>query len=102
MDIATFSGIIVFGGFVFAAIYLGEGIAGFKPFLNAEAFLIVMGGTFCALLVNFPLSSVIGLTKVVRKVLSSKGEDTSRLVSTFVSLSQKVRLPGAGSDARPR
>jgi chemotaxis protein MotA len=94
MDIATFSGIIVFGGFVFAAIFLGEGIHGFKPFLNAEAFLIVMGGTFCALLVNFPLSSVIGVTKVLRKVLSSKGEDTSRLVTTFLSLSQKAKKEG--------
>ena len=94
MDIATFSGIIVFGGFVFAAIYLGEGIHGFKPFLNVEAFLIVMGGTFCALLVNFPLSSVINSTKVLKKVLTTKGEDTSKLVSTFVSLSQKAKKEG--------
>jgi len=64
MDIATFTGILVFMGFVVAAIYHGEGMAGFKPFLNAEAFLIVMGGTFCALLINFPLSSVISVGKV--------------------------------------
>ncbi len=94
MDIATFSGIIVFLGFVFGAVYLGEGRAGFQPLLNIEAFLIVMGGTFCALLVNYPLSSVIGVTRVLRKVLASKGEDTSRLVSTFVALSQKAKREG--------
>ena len=94
MDIATFTGIVVFAGFVFGAIYMQEGIAGFKPFMNLEAFMLVMGGTFCALLVNFPLSSVIGVGKVLKKVMTSKGEDTSKLVSTFVSLSQKAKKEG--------
>jgi chemotaxis protein MotA len=94
MDIATFTGIIVFAGFVFGAIYMQEGIAGFKPFLNLEAFMLVLGGTFCALLVNFPLSSVISVGKVLKKVMTSKGEDTSKLVSTFVALSQKAKKEG--------
>jgi len=94
MDIATFSGIIVFMGFVLGAVYLQEGISGFKPFMNIEALLVVMGGTFCALLVNFPLSKVIGLGRVLKKVMASKGEDTSKLVSTFVSLSQKSKKEG--------
>ncbi|MDA8131671.1 MAG: motility protein A, partial [Elusimicrobia bacterium] len=94
MDIATLTGIVVFFGFVVVSVYMGEGMAGFKPFLNAEAFLIVMGGTFCALLVNFPLSSVISVGKVLKKVMASKGEDTSKLVSTFVALSQKAKREG--------
>lgn len=94
MDIATFSGIIVFFGFVIGAVYLGQGIAGFKPFINLEAFLIVMGGTFCAILINYPLSAVIKVGNVLKQVLTSKGEDTSRLVSTFVSLSQKAKKEG--------
>jgi chemotaxis protein MotA len=94
MDIATFSGLIVFAGFVFGSIYLGDGMAGFKPFMNLEALMIVMGGTFCALLVNYPLSAVIKVGTVLRKVFTSKGEDTSRLVSTFVTLSQKAKKEG--------
>ena len=94
MDIGTLSGIVVFMGFVLGSVYLQEGIAGFKPFMNIEAFLIVMGGTFCALLVNFPLSSVIGSGKILKKVLTTKGEDTSKLVTTFVSLSQKAKKEG--------
>ena len=46
MDIATLLGIFVGIGLVFLAVFLGEGMNGFKPFLNAEALLIVMGGTF--------------------------------------------------------
>jgi chemotaxis protein MotA len=94
MDIATLTGIIIFLGFVFGAIYHGGGVEGFRPFLNMEAALIVMGGTFCALLINFPLSSVISSGKILKKVLTTKGEDTSRLVSTFVSLAQKAKKEG--------
>ncbi|MCG2726348.1 MAG: MotA/TolQ/ExbB proton channel family protein [Elusimicrobia bacterium] len=94
MDIATFTGIVVFSGFVVIAVYLGEGIAGFKPFLNVEAFLVVIGGTLCAILVNYPLSDVLGLGKVLKKVLTSKGEDTSKIVSTFVSLTKKAKIDG--------
>ena len=94
MDIATFSGIIVFAGFVVASVYLGEGWAGFKPFMNVEAFLVVLGGTACAILVNYPMSALIGVGKVLKQVLTSKGEDTSKLVSTFVTLSQKAKKEG--------
>ncbi len=95
MDIATISGVIVFLGFVFGAIYMGGGgIAGFKPFINLEAFLIVMGGTFCAILINYPLSAVIRVGRVLKQVLTSKGEDTSQLVSTFAALSQKAKKEG--------
>jgi len=94
MDIATISGIIIFFGFVVASVYMGEGLSGFKPFMNVEAFLIVMGGTACAILVNYPMSAVIGVGKVLKQVLTSKGEDTSKLVSTFVFLSQKAKKEG--------
>lgn len=94
MDIATLLGIIVGAGLVVLAVLLGEGVAGFKPFLNYEAVLIVMGGTFCALLVNYPLSQVIGLFKVLRKVMSSNVEDTSEIVTTFVNFAKKGRTEG--------
>lgn len=55
MDIATIAGIVVGLGLVAVSVILSEGIAGFKPFLNMEALFVVMGGTFCALLVNYPM-----------------------------------------------
>ena len=64
------------------SLLLGEGIAGFKPFLNYEAFLIVMGGTFCSLLVNYPIAQVFGLMKVLKKVMTSGGEDTSEIITS--------------------
>ena len=70
MDIATVAGIVVFFGLVIVSVFLAEGVAGFKPFLNLEALFVVMGGTFCAILVNYPLVQVIGLGRVLRKVLT--------------------------------
>jgi chemotaxis protein MotA len=94
MDIATLLGIFAGLGLVILSILLGEGVAGFKPFMNYEAALIVMGGTFCALLVNYPISQVFGLFKVLKKVLTTSGEDTSEIVTTFVNFAKKGRTEG--------
>ncbi|MFH2202948.1 MAG: MotA/TolQ/ExbB proton channel family protein [Elusimicrobiota bacterium] len=94
MDLGTIFGILMFAGLAGGAIIHSEGLAGFKPFLNAEAFLIVMGGTFCATLVNFPLKHVLGLGKIVRKVMFQVKEDTTNIVSVFVTLAQKAKREG--------
>ncbi|MBI4376893.1 MAG: MotA/TolQ/ExbB proton channel family protein [Elusimicrobia bacterium] len=94
MDIATIAGIVVFFALAVMTIFHSEGWAGFRPFANMEALLVVMGGTFCATLVNYPLSQVVGLGRILRKVLFSTGEDTSDIVGTFVSLSQKAKKEG--------
>src|SRR5256885_11710407 len=94
MDIATLLGIVVGFGLITTSVLLGEGVAGFKPFLNYEAFLVVLGGTFCALLVNYPISQVMGLFKVLKKVMSNAAIDTHDIVSTFVRLAKKARTDG--------
>lgn len=94
MDIATIMGLLVFFGLAVSAILHAEGVGGFVPFANMEAFLIVMGGTFCATLVNYPLKQIVGLSKIVRKVLTQGGEDTTYIVGTFVALAQKAKREG--------
>ena len=86
MDIATVMGIIVFMGLAVTAIFIQEGLGGFKPFLNLEALLLIAGGTFCSTLVKYPLKDIVGLGKILRKVLLSSGEDTSKIVEIFVAL----------------
>jgi chemotaxis protein MotA len=94
MDIATVMGIVAFLGMAFATILHSEGWAGFVPFANLEAFLIVMGGTFCATLVNFPLRQVIGVGKVIRNALFEAPEDAAKMVGIFVQLSKKAKQEG--------
>jgi chemotaxis protein MotA len=94
MDIATIGGIL-FGGFmVFFTVFHSEGMKGFAPFLNAEAFCIVLGGTFCALLVNYPISQVFGVFKVLKKVMQNYRVDTQEIVTTFVKFAKKARTDG--------
>ena len=94
MDIGTVMGIVTFLGMAVAMIYYAEGWAGFKPFANMEALLMVMGGTFCATLVNYPLKQVVGLGKITRKVLFQGVEDTAGIVVTFRALSEKAKKEG--------
>jgi chemotaxis protein MotA len=94
MDLATVLGIIVGLGLVGLSILILEGIKGFVPFLNIEALFVVMGGTFCALLVNYPLKRVLGLKKVLGKVLRTTGEDTAEIIVTFVNYTRKARADG--------
>jgi chemotaxis protein MotA len=94
MDIATVMGILVFIGLAVAAILHAEGVKGFVPFANMEALLLVMGGTFCATLVNYPLKQVVGLGKILRKVMLQGFEDTTYIVGTFVALAQKAKREG--------
>src|SRR3989338_4223305 len=94
MDISTFAGILIGLLMVFITVFHSEGIKGFVPFLNADAFLIVLGGTFCALLVNYPVSQVFGLVKVLKKVMSNDTYDTQDIVGTFVKFARKARTDG--------
>ena len=94
MDIATVAGILIGGLMVFLTIFHAEGLKGFAPFMNAEAFLIVLGGTFCAILVNYPISQVLSLFRVLKKVMSNETVDTQDIVSTFVKFAKKARTDG--------
>ena len=67
MDITTIGGIIFGIALMAFAVISTEGIEGVKAFWDLPAFLLVFGGTFAALLVNFPLSRVIGVIKVLKK-----------------------------------
>lgn len=94
MDFATIAGILIGGLMVFATVFHAEGLKGFAPFLNAEAFFIVLGGTFCALLVNYPVSQVFGVFKVLKKVMKNERIDTQDIVVTFVKFAKKARTDG--------
>lgn len=94
MDLATFAGVIIGGLMVFLTVFHSEGLKGFAPFINAEAILIVMGGTICALMVNYPFSQVVGLFKVLKKVMRNESVDTQEIITTFVKFAKKARTDG--------
>ena len=94
MDITTIGGIIFALLLVAGSIILSEGVSGFAAFVSAEAFMVVIGGTFAAILVNYPLKQVLGVGKVLKVAFSAKEEDTSQILGTFVNLCTKARQRG--------
>src|SRR5512133_2765860 len=95
MDIATLLGIGLGLALTVISILVAEGVKGFAPFLNAEAFLVVMGGTMCALFVNYPMKQVLSVFKVLKKtMLSTEEEDMTHIIASFVDLSKKARTDG--------
>jgi chemotaxis protein MotA len=98
MDLATVLGILVGLSFTFIVVILSEGVKGLAPFMNYESFLIVMGGTACALLVNYPLKQVFRTFKVVRVAFTTNTENSEDLstdiITTFSDLSKKSKSEG--------
>ncbi len=95
MDFATILGIICAVGAIVLSILLSPGgSSNFVYFINPEAFLVVFGGTLCALMINYPWAQIWGLRRVLKKILLTTGEDSSQLVFTFVELTKKARQGG--------
>ncbi len=94
MDITTIIGAALGVGLIVFAVVLHQGVEGLAIFNNTEAFLVVIGGTFCATLINYPLSQVIGVFKVTKKALFARRVDTNQIIGSFVNLSKKARREG--------
>ncbi len=94
MDFTTIGGLCVGIGLVVFAVFYHEGLQGLTLFWDLPSALITFGGTFSALLVNYPLPRVIGVVKVLHKVFSESQEDTSKIIGTFVTFARKARTDG--------
>lgn len=97
MDITTLIGSIA--GILmiaFGIMFRGAGldISQFLAFYNFPSMLITFGGAICATLINYPLSQVVGVIKIVKKVFSETGVDASGIIEQFVLLSQKAKKEG--------
>jgi len=91
MDIATLFGIFVAGGLVISAIMVG---GPGSWFINTPSMMIVIGGTMGATLLNYPLSEILGVFKVVKNVLIQRAPATGKLVLMMVEFAKKARREG--------
>lgn len=91
MDVATLLGLI--GGFavIFGAIALGGSMI---MFVNIPSVVIVLGGTFAATLIKFPMGNVLGAFKVALKAFRSNSEDPAKLIEKAMELAQTARKSG--------
>ncbi len=91
MDISTILGVISAFGLLGLAIFTqGD----FTVFFNLNAFLIVIGGTFGALMVNFPLKEIVKVFRVVKKAFIHQDDELLELIPPMVRYARIARKSG--------
>jgi len=92
IDLATFIGL----GLAAFAILGGQALEGgsIKSILQPTAALIVLGGTFGACLVQFPLSIAIGGFKAFTKIFSQPKVHNGEVIQEIIRLANKARKEG--------
>ncbi len=91
MDLATILGIVSGFGLVIIAMSMGGGLSWF---INIPSALIVVGGTIGAVLINYPLSDMIGVMKVAKNVFFQKELSVGNVIETLVDMSKIARREG--------
>lgn len=91
MDIATLAGVFVAFGLVIIAIMMGGAAAWF---ISIPSLMIVLGGTIGATLLNYPISQVLGVVKVLKNVVFHKAQDPGSIIPFIVELGKKARSEG--------
>jgi chemotaxis protein MotA len=91
MDIATFIGIVASFGLLVTAITMGSGLG---AFINIPSLLVVLGGTICATMINYPLKDVIKSIQVAKKAFMTKNMSVDEIIASFVHFASKARKEG--------
>lgn len=91
MDLATILGIVSGFGLVIIAMSLGGGL---MWFINIPSALIVLGGTFGAVLINYPIADVLGVMRVAKNVFMQKELAVSYVIEMLVDMSKIARREG--------
>jgi chemotaxis protein MotA len=88
MDIATVIGLVGGFGLIITTILMGGNAGGF---VDIPSVVVVLGGTFAATFVMFPLKAIIGTIKVAMKSIFFKSQDPADIVRTITGLAEKAR-----------
>ncbi len=91
MDLASIIGIVSGIGFTVVTILLGSGLG---LFWNLPSVMIVMGGTFAATLVAYPLGDFLSIIKVTMRIFLFKIEKPEAIIANLVEISNKARKGG--------
>jgi chemotaxis protein MotA len=92
MDIASLVGLIVAVGLILGSILTGS--APITAFIDIPSVLVVLGGSTGAVLICFPLKSILSLPAVGKKVIFNQAGDASKLIEQLVSLAETARRDG--------
>lgn len=92
MDIGSLIGVILAFVLIVGSILVGGG--SFGSFIDIPSALVVIGGSIAAVLICFPLKSMLGAHRVVKKVFLNKPISINELIEQLVSLAETARRDG--------
>ncbi len=91
MDISSIIGIVSGIGFVIGTILIGGGLG---SFFNVPSIIIVVGGTFAATMIGYPLADFLSVFKTSIKVFIFKIEPSKDIIAKLIEISNKARKGG--------
>ena len=91
MDLGTIIGIVLSFGLVVSAILTGSSLI---IFISIPSFLIVIGGTLGAALVNYPMGYVIGIIGVIKNTFFSSLDSPQDVIERFKDYANRARREG--------
>jgi len=91
MDLATIVGIVSAFSLVIIATASGGGLTWFW---DIPSVLIVFGGVFGAVLINYPLADVLGVFKVAKNAFLKKEQKARDVIDIMVTMSKVSRKDG--------
>ena len=92
MDIATIIGLGTGFGLILLAMALGG--SGLGIYIDLNSFLMVIGGSFAAMMISTPLSRVLGISKIMNHVFKIPNYELEKTISTLVNFSERARREG--------
>lgn len=92
MDLASIIGFILAFVLIIGSIFIGGG--SFGSFIDIPSGLVVVGGAIAAVMISFPLKSLLGVPGVVKNVFLNKPSDIGGLIEQLVSLAETARRDG--------
>ncbi len=92
MDIASILGLGLGFGFILMSMVLGG--SGLSVYVNIPSVLMVIGGSFAAVIVSNPLPRVLGLMKYFNHVFKVPNYELEKTISTLVNFSERARREG--------
>ncbi|MGB3932329.1 MAG: motility protein A [bacterium] len=91
MDFATIIGIVVGMALIFGAIVSTGSL---KTFWDVPSLMITIGGTMAATLINYPMSQIISVMKVLRNAFRKDIMQPAAVINMLVSFADQARREG--------
>lgn len=92
MDIGTIGGIVA--GLALVAWGIMAGGVGFGAYVDAPSVIIVVGGTFAATFVAYPMKRVLGIGGITSKVMKMPQDDIGSIIKKILELANTARREG--------